>query len=80
MGYLELFNYYYNGNKPTREIIINDKTIKLSENTETFYDLIKKNKDDKIHIKRILEVVEKNFQSTKSLKKIITKRIKKSNS
>jgi len=62
MGYLELFNYYYNGNKPTREIIINDKTIKLSEDTETFYDLIKKNKDDKIHIERILEVAEKIFK------------------
>jgi len=65
MGYLELFNYYYNGNKPTREIIINDKTIKLSEDTETFYDLIKKNKDDKIHIERILEVAKKIFKVQK---------------
>ena len=65
MGYLELFNYYYNGNKPTREIIINDKTIKLSEDTETFYDLIKKNKDDKRHIERILEVAEKIFKVQK---------------
>ena len=65
MGYLELFNYYYNGNKPTREIIINDKTIKLSKHTETFYDLIKKNKDDKIHIERILEVAKKIFKVQK---------------
>ena len=65
MGYLELFNYYYNGNKPTREIIINDKTIKLSENTETFFDLIEKNKNDKKHIERILEVAEKIFKVQK---------------
>ena len=65
MGYLELFNYYYNGNKPTREIIINDKTIKLSEDTETFYDLIEKNKNDKRHIERILEVEEKIFKVQK---------------
>ena len=65
MEYLELFHYYYNGNKPTREIIINDKTIKLSENTETFFDLIEKNKDDKKHIERILEVAEKIFKVQK---------------
>ena len=65
MEYLELFHYYYNGNKPTREIIINNKTIKLSENTETFFDLIEKNKNDKKHIERILEVAEKIFKVKK---------------
>ena len=77
MGYLELFNYYYNGNKPTREIIINDKTIKLSENTETFFDLIEKNKNDKKHIERILEVAEKIFKVKKVWRKLLQRESKK---
>ena len=62
MDYLELFNYYYNENKPTREIIIYDRPIKLSPKTETFFDLIENEKNDKRHKERILEVAEKIFK------------------
>ena len=62
MEYLELFNYYYNENKPTREILINDKPIKLSQKTRTFFDLIEVNKDDIRHKERLLEVAEKIFK------------------
>jgi len=65
MEYLELFDYYYNGNKPTKKIVIDDQTIKLSESTTTFFDLIQKNKDDKEHKERILEVAEKIFKIKK---------------
>ena len=62
MDYLELFNYYYNGNRPTREIIINDRKIKLSKETKTFYDLIENKNNDKKHKERILEITEKIFK------------------
>ena len=65
MEYLELFDYYYNGNKPTKNIVIDDQTIKLSESTTTFFDLIQKNKVDKEHKERILEVAEKIFKIKK---------------
>ena len=65
MEYLELFDYYYNGNKPTKKIVIDDQTIKLSESTTTFFDLIQKNKVDKEHKERILEVAEKIFKIKK---------------
>ena len=58
MKYLELFDYYYNNNKPLKEIKIKNKVIKLSPKTKTFYTLIKKNEDMK---ERILEVVEKIY-------------------
>ena len=62
MEYSELFNYYYNGNRPTREIIINDRKIKLSKETKTFYDLIENKNNDKKHKERILEITEKIFK------------------
>ena len=65
MEYLELFDYYYNGNKPTKKIVIDEQTIKLSESTTTFFDLIQKNKVDKEHKERILEVAEKIFKIKK---------------
>ena len=58
MRYLDLFNYYYNNNRPLKEISINNKIIKLSPKTETFYELIEKHKDYK---ERILEVTEKIY-------------------
>ena len=58
MKYLELFDYYYNNNKPLKEIKIKNKVIKLSPKTKTFYTLIKKNEDMK---ERILEVAEKIY-------------------
>ena len=65
MEYLELFDYYYNENKPTKKIVIDEQTIKLSESTTTFFDLIQKNKVDKEHKERILEVAEKIFKIKK---------------
>lgn len=65
MEYLELFNYYYNENKPISEIIIYDRPIKLSQKTETFFDLIENEKNDKRHKERILEVTEKIFKIKK---------------
>ena len=62
MEYLELFNYYYNGNRRTREIIINDRKIKLSKETKTFYDLIENKNNDKKHKERILEITKKIFK------------------
>ena len=58
MKYLELFDYYYNNNEPLKEIEINNKIIKLSPDTETFYTLIQNNEDMK---ERILEVAEKIY-------------------
>ena len=58
MKYLELFDYYYNNNEPSKEIEINNKIIKLSPDTETFYTLIQNNEDMK---ERILEVAEKIY-------------------
>ena len=71
MKYLELFEYYYNNNKPLKEIEINGRIIKLSPKTETFYVLIQKNKDMK---ERILEITEKIY-----IKKIISLRYIKDN-
>ena len=58
MKYLELFDYYYNNNEPLKEIEINNKIIKLSPDTETFYTLIQNNEDMK---ERILKVAEKIY-------------------
>ena len=59
MKYLDLFSYYYNGNKPLTEIEINNKIIKISTKTKPFFRLIQKNKDIK---ERIMEVVEKFYK------------------
>ena len=65
MEYLELFDYYYNGNRPAKKIVIDDQVINLSKSTETFFDLIQKNQVDKEHKERILEVAEKIFKIKK---------------
>ena len=59
MKYLELFSYYYNDNKPLTEIEINNRIIKLSTKTKSFFKLIQKNKDIK---ERIIEVVDKFYK------------------
>jgi hypothetical protein len=41
MNYIEFFDYYYNNNKPSKKISIDNKTINLSTKTKTFYELIK---------------------------------------
>ena len=58
MKYLELFDYYFNNNEPSEEIIINNNKIKLSSDTNIFYELIQNNKDMK---ERILQIVEKIY-------------------
>jgi len=66
MEYLELFYYYYyNGNMPTKKIVIDEQAINLSKNIKTFFDLIQKNQVDKEHKERILEVAEKIFKIKK---------------
>lgn len=57
MKYSELFYYYYNDNKPLKEISINNKIIELKK-TKTFYELVQENKDIQ---KRILEVTQKMY-------------------
>ena len=60
MKYLDLFNYYYNNSKPLTEIVINNRIIKLSTKTKSFYELIQKNKNIK---ERIIEVVDKFYRN-----------------
>ena len=45
MNYLDLFNYYYNKGNILKEVNIEGKNISLSKNTETFYHLKGKCKD-----------------------------------
>ena len=42
INYLEIFKYYFNWGKPLNIIKIQDKEIKLSKKTKTFYDLMTK--------------------------------------
>ena len=50
MKYINLFIFYYNKEKPLKEIIFKDKKIILSRRTKTFYDLLVKNKKDKLDL------------------------------
>ena len=43
--YLDLFKVYYNNERPLKEITLFDKKIILSEDTESFFDLIEQNKE-----------------------------------
>jgi len=66
MNYIDFFDYYYNDNKPSKEIIINGRIIKLSAGagTETFYELIKNKKQkykDKHYEELILNVAKKFY-------------------
>ena len=40
MNYLELFNYYYNQEKPLKKLVFKNKEISLSTETESFFDLL----------------------------------------
>ena len=50
MKYINLFIFYYNKEQPLKEIIFKDKKIILSRRTKTFYDLLVKNKKDKLDL------------------------------
>ena len=58
--YLFLFRLYYNNGKPLNKLSLFGKTIIISDETETFYDLIQKpkNKESKFEL---IEVAKKNF-------------------
>ena len=45
MNYLELFNYYYNQEKPLKKLVFKNKEISLSTETESFFDLLEKYDD-----------------------------------
>jgi len=45
MNYLELFNYYYNQEKPLKKLVFKNKEINLSTETESFFDLLEKYDD-----------------------------------
>ena len=45
MNYLELFNYYYNQEKPLKKLVFKNKEINLSPETESFFDLLEKYDD-----------------------------------
>ena len=45
MNWIELFNYYYNNEKPLNKIIFENKEIFLSYETKSFYFLLKKYKN-----------------------------------
>ena len=69
MNYIEFFNYYYNDNKPSKEININGRSIRLTTKTktETFYELIKKikQKDKDKHYEELILGVAKKFYLNK---------------
>ena len=60
MNYLNLFKYYYNNNKESRlnEINFGKERIHLSESTESFCFLLKKNQDIK---EKIIEAAERIY-------------------
>lgn len=45
MNYLELFQYYYNEEKPLSKIVLDEKEIILSPDTKSFNDILKKNEN-----------------------------------
>ena len=48
--YLDLFLYYYNDEKPLKELVILDKKVILSKNTKSFYYLLHKKEELKNQI------------------------------
>ena len=56
MNYLKLFNYYYNNNRPLKEIELYQRKIILSENTKSFYYLVQKYKDSEEMLLDIVKV------------------------
>ena len=63
MNYLEFFKMFYMKNERTVDLKIFgiEKVISLSEKTETYYDLLEKEKDEK-YIKHIDECINKNYK------------------
>ena len=58
--YLDLFLYYYNDEKPLRELVIFDKKVILSKNTKSFYYLLHKKEELK---DRIIYFCKKDYLS-----------------
>ena len=56
INYLMFFLIYYNNNKPLYEVKINEKTIKLSNQTKSCYFLINKYKKDEEYFNRIIKM------------------------
>ena len=57
MNYIKLFNYYFNDKKPLNKIVFEGKEIILSHRTKSFYDLLKKNSEDKFELIKAAESV-----------------------
>ena len=58
--YLDLFLYYYNDEKPLRELVIFDKKVISSKNTKSFYYLLHKQEELK---DRIIYFCKKDYLS-----------------
>lgn len=58
MNFLELFLIYHNNEQPLEELSIFDETIKLSNKTESFYNLLLNNKNLK---KEIIEYTQMTY-------------------
>lgn len=75
-NYLDLFiKYYYNEEKPLKEIFINNKKITLSSNTRNFYYLLQNNKSISDLLKNVVKNVYLRGTSILSSKPFTAKRI-----
>ena len=54
--YKDLFQDYYNDRQPLKELTLFDKTIKFSEDTKPFFDLMEKNKNMKEDIINVIQM------------------------
>ena len=72
MNYLDLFKIYYNNNieSPLKEINFGEVKIPLSENTKSFYFLLKNRKNQNIK-EKIVEVVKLIYFSDNGNRKVI---------
>ena len=72
MNYLDLFKIYYNNNieSPLKEINFGEVKIPLSENTKSFYFLLKNEKNQNIK-EKIVEVVKLIYFSDNGNRKVI---------
>lgn len=61
LNYLDLFIYYYNEEKPLKELNFYGKKIVLSKKTQGFYDLLKKKENEKLKSKLINAVKSSYF-------------------
>ena len=62
--FLDLFNLYYNDEQPLEELSFLDKTIILSENTKSFYWLLKNYQELKVDIIKVVKKSYFNNQNT----------------